>query len=125
MLSVFGGRCPWCAGRADSQVQAWRRQSSPTVAAVEKSVEILHLQYFFVVDVPVVQVHLGVQSWTRSLTCLCCVTTGAWSSGASNCNSPQLHCVSLWEVPQMQFIACLVDTQTAQRQDVVAMCDQG
>ena len=39
-LSVFGGRCPWCAGRADSQVQAWRRQSSPTVAAVENSVEI-------------------------------------------------------------------------------------
>ena len=25
----------------------------------------------------------------------------------------------------MQFIACLVDTQTAQRQDVAAMCDQG
>ena len=34
------------------------------------------LQYFFVVDVPVVQVHLGVQSWTRSLTCPLLSTTG-------------------------------------------------
>ena len=28
-----GGHCPWCAGRADSLVQVWRRQSYPTVAA--------------------------------------------------------------------------------------------
>ena len=40
--------------RADSQVQVWRRQSSPTVAAVEKSVEIPHVFLDKVVDTPVV-----------------------------------------------------------------------
>ena len=38
--------------------------------------EVPQLQYFFVIDVPVVQVHLGVQSWTRSLTCPLLSTTG-------------------------------------------------
>ena len=27
-------------------------------------------------------------SWTRSLTCLCCATAGAWSSGAETADSP-------------------------------------
>ena len=30
---LVSGRCPWFAGRADSLVQVWRRQSSPTDAA--------------------------------------------------------------------------------------------
>ena len=30
-------------------------------------------------------------SWTRSLTCLCCATEGAWSSGAETAYSPQLQ----------------------------------
>ena len=42
------------AGRADSQVQAWRRQSSPTVAVAEKSVETPHVFLDKVVDMPVV-----------------------------------------------------------------------
>ena len=42
------------AGRADSQVQAWRRQSSPTVAVTEKSVETPHVFLDKVVDMPVV-----------------------------------------------------------------------
>ena len=41
-----------CAGRADSQVQVWRRQSSPTVAAVENSVEIPRVFLDKVVDMP-------------------------------------------------------------------------
>ena len=41
-------------GYADSQVQAWRRRSSPTVAAVEKSVEIPHVLLDKVVDMPVI-----------------------------------------------------------------------
>ena len=53
---LIRGRCPRFAGRADSLVQVWRRQSYPTVAACRTC------------------------SWTRSLTCLCCVTAGAWSS---------------------------------------------
>ena len=52
LLFVFGGRCPRCAGRADSQVQAWRRQSSPTVAAVENSVQIPRVFLDKVVDMP-------------------------------------------------------------------------
>ena len=48
-----GGGRPLRAGRADSQVQVWRRQSSPTVAAVEKSVEIPHVFLDNVVDTPV------------------------------------------------------------------------
>ena len=51
-LFVFGGRCPRCEGRADSQVQAWRRQSSPTVAAVENFVEIPCVFLDKVVDMP-------------------------------------------------------------------------
>ena len=42
------------AGRADSQVQAWRRQSSPTVAVAEKSVETPHVFLDKVVDMLVV-----------------------------------------------------------------------
>ena len=42
------------ACRADSQVQVWRRQSSPTVAVAEKSVEIPHVFLDKVVDMPVV-----------------------------------------------------------------------
>ena len=53
--------------------------------------EVPQLQYFFVVDVPVVQVHLGVQFWTRSLTCPLLSTTGFYTV----------------ELPQIQFIACL------------------
>ena len=41
-------------GRADSRVQVWRRQSSPAVAAVEKSVEIPHVFLDKVVDMPIV-----------------------------------------------------------------------
>ena len=41
------------AGRTDSQVQAWRRQS-PTVAVAEKSVETPHVFLDKVVDMPVV-----------------------------------------------------------------------
>ena len=37
------------------------------------------MQFFFVVDVPVVQVHLGVQSGTRSLTCPLLSTTGFYT----------------------------------------------
>ena len=43
-----------CVGYADSQVQAWRRQLSPTVAAVEKSAEIPHVFLDKVVDMPVI-----------------------------------------------------------------------
>ena len=57
----------------------------------QKTAQVPQLQYFFVVDVPVVQVHLGVQSWTRSLTCPLLSTTGFYTV----------------EVPQIQFIACL------------------
>ena len=42
------------AGRTDSQVQAWMRQSSPTVAVAEKSVETPHVFLDKVVDMPVV-----------------------------------------------------------------------
>ena len=49
-----GGRRPLRASRADSQVQVWRRQSSPTVAAVEKSDEIPHVFLDKVVDMPVI-----------------------------------------------------------------------
>ena len=36
-------------------------------------------------------------SWTRSLTCLCCATTGAWFPGAENCFSPQLQFIdNVW-----------------------------
>ena len=58
-------------------------------------------------------------SWTRSLTYLCCATTGAWSLAAENCgfSAVAVHRqgvdvpaimqrrVSQWEVPQTQFIA--------------------
>ena len=32
-IPLISGRCPWFAGRADSLVHVWRRQSSPTDAA--------------------------------------------------------------------------------------------
>ena len=43
---------PRCAGRAGFQMQVWRRQSSPTVAAVENSVEIPRVFLDKVVDIP-------------------------------------------------------------------------
>ena len=43
---LVSGRCPWLAGRADSLVQVWRRQSSPTDAAY------LHVFLDKVVDMP-------------------------------------------------------------------------
>ena len=69
------------------------RRCATTAALVQTSenCEVPQLQYFFVVDVPVVQVHLGVQSWTRSLTCPLLSTTWFYTV----------------EVPQIQFIACL------------------
>ena len=36
-IPLTSGRCPRCAGRADSQVQVWWRQSSPTVAACREN----------------------------------------------------------------------------------------
>ena len=36
-IPLTSGRCPRCASRADSQVQVWRRQSSPTVAACREN----------------------------------------------------------------------------------------
>ena len=56
------------------------------------------LQYFFVVDVPVVQVHLCVQSWTRSLTCPLLSTTG--------------YCTV--EVPQIQLSPVTADIPVVQ-----------
>ena len=54
----FAGRAvPRCCRGGDSR--------APTIAAAQ----VPQLQYFFVVDVPVVQVHLGVQFWTRLSTC--------------------------------------------------------
>ena len=55
--------------------------------------EVPQLQYFFVVDVPVVQVHLGVQSWTRSLTCPLLSTTGFLHSGGA---SDTVHRLFMW-----------------------------
>ena len=50
---LTGGSRPFRAGRTDSQVQAWRRQSSPTVAVAEKSAETPHVFLDKVVDMPV------------------------------------------------------------------------
>ena len=102
----------------------------PMVQTIQQIIEIHRCCPYLVVDVPGVRVaqilrckcggdsrlpqlqllripsRFRACSWTRLLTCLCCSTTGAWSLGAENCGSPQLQCVSQWEVPQMQFIAC-------------------
>ena len=71
-------------------------------------------------------------SWTRSLTCLCLATTGAWSPGAENCGSPQLQFIDMvWTSLRLcsdvsrsgrchrySSSPVLVDTKFAQRQDV-------
>ena len=51
------------------------------------------MQCFLVVDVPVVQVHLGVQTWTRSLTCPLLSTTGFLHSGGA---SDTVHGLLRW-----------------------------
>ena len=61
---------PWRAGRADAQVQVWRRQSSPTVAVAEKSVETPHVFLDKVVDMPVVCNNRCLVSWSRKLRTL-------------------------------------------------------
>ena len=67
-------RC-WVCWSCSSSVLSWRRQSSFHYCSRRawsrrlKTAQVPQLQYFFVVDVPVVQVHLGVQFWTRLSTC--------------------------------------------------------
>ena len=71
LLFVLGGRCPCCAGRADSQVLPWRRRSCshscsslrnrcplfPTTGALwfrlQNTAEFPQLQFMMVVDIPV------------------------------------------------------------------------
>ena len=93
-----------CSREGDSRAPSVAPFSMDTVVALPvvvqrqlpcsrrlKTAQVPQLQHFFMVDVPVVQVHLGVQSWTRSLTCPLLSTTGFYTV----------------EVPQNQFIACL------------------
>ena len=115
----------------------------PMVQTIQQIIEIHRCCSYLVVDVPGVRVSQILRckrggdsrlpqlqllripsrfracSWTRSLTCLCCATTGAWSLGAENCgfSAVAVHRqgvdvpaimqrrVSQWEVPQVQFIA--------------------
>ena len=67
LLFVGGGRCPWCAGCANSQVLPWRRRScshscsSSTGAlcfSLQKTAENPQLQIIKVVDIPVVMQRL-------------------------------------------------------------------
>ena len=58
----------------------------------QKTAQVPQLQYFYVVDVSVVQVHLGSSSpWTRSLTCPLLSTTWVMQTV---------------KVPQIQLVAC-------------------
>ena len=59
-------------GRADSRVQLWRRQLSPTVAAVEKSVEIPHVFLDKVVDMPVIVNDRVLHSGGASIQLIAC-----------------------------------------------------
>ena len=114
--SSYCGRCPWFAGRADSLVQVWRRQSYPTVAACRTC------------------------SWTRLLTCLRCATAGAWSSvlklrilrtcsSSTRCGRPcdfAVTCLAVGGATHSVHRLIWWTSQFAQRQwYVAAMRDQG
>ena len=78
----FAGRAvPRCCRGGDSR--------APTIAAAQ----VPQLQYFFVVDVPVVQVHLGVQLWTRLLTCPSLCNDRVFHSGSA---SDTVHRLFMW-----------------------------
>ena len=112
LLSSDNGRCPWCAGRADSQVQVWSRQSSFTVAVVEKSVKIPRVFLDKVVDMPV-----GVQQQVLGLWLLKTADSlqlqfidKVWTS-LRFCSDV----VSQWAVPQIQLSPDLVDIPVRNR----------
>ena len=83
MIDVgFAGRAvPRCCRGGDSR--------APTIAAAQVS----QLQYFFVVDVPVVQVHLGVQLWTGLLTCPSLCNDRVFHSGGA---TDTVHRLFMW-----------------------------
>ena len=61
----------------------------------QKTAQVPQFQYFYVVDVPVVQVHLGSSSpWTRSLTCPLLST--AWVMQTVKVTQIQLIACFLW-----------------------------
>ena len=102
----FAGRAvPRCIRGWDSRaptvaLTAWTVVAMPVVvqrqllwSRRQKTAQVPQLQYFLVVDVPVVQVHLGVQSWTRPLTCPLLSTTGFLHSGGA---SDTVHRLLMW-----------------------------